>query len=131
MVAQLSLFDTEIYSFLSYKRQRERGKPKRVRAKYPSYIKVYSVYQYDHTKYRELFKPIIKEAIEKDDPDIYWNTNPYDLLNKCYYRDKSGNKKRLGDTKHIYRYKTLYKLFEAIGKEIYKGQLKLDTEVEY
>lgn len=126
MVAQLNLFESTIYDFLVYKR--ERKTKKRIRAKYPSYLKVYSIYQYDHNKYRELYKPIIKKALEEDNPDIYWKANPYDLLNECYFRDKKGNKKRLGDEKHIFRYKTLYKLYKEIGLEVYKGQLRLDLD---
>lgn len=131
MVAQMNLFENTIYSFLAYKKEKERKSVKRIRAKYPSYQKVYSVYRYDHYKYRELWKPIIKQALEDDDPGVYWKVNPYDLINKCCLKDKEGKRKKFDDEKHIYRYKTLYKLYEAIGFYLFKGQMKLELGEDY
>lgn len=119
-MTQLNIFDGTVYDFLAYKKKVNK---KRNRPRFPSYKKVYSTIAYNHDKYRELFQSLIRKAIDDDDPNLYWNTNPYDLLNECYYKYR-GIKKYLGDQPHIYRYKTLYKLYELIGEELLKRQGK-------
>ena len=115
---QTNIFTNTIYDFLAFKK-----KKRKPRNKYPSYLKVYSTIAYNHDKYRQLFKSLIKKATEEDDPTIYWGINKYDLLNECYYKYR-GIKKYLGDEPHIYRYKALYKIYELIGEELLKRQGK-------
>ena len=89
-------------------------KRKRIRYKIPCYKKAYSVYQYNQTKYYKIYKRIQKLALTYSE-DIFHNTNPYRVLQVCYVRDKAGNKKKLGDEKHIFRTKTLQKLLTEIA----------------
>lgn len=121
MVAQLKMFDTSIYILEEYKKKR---------CKYPSYVKVFCPYAYDHTKYRKLYKKIIAKAIKEDNPDVYYNTNPYDLIEQCIYRNKDGTKKHLGYEKHIFRYKSLYNIYKLIGMELANNQLRLELDFE-
>lgn len=115
---QTNIFENTIYDFLVFKKRKRKERPP-----YPSYLKIYSTIAYNHDKYRELFKPLIKRAIDNDDPEAYWGVNPYDLLSQCYFKYKGINK-YLGDEPHIYRYKTLYRLYELIGSELLKRQGK-------
>ena len=64
--------------------------------------KFYSVYMFDNIKYHKL--------VEK-----YPNTNLSELKEKCFVRDDKGNRIHLGDEKHIYRYKTLQAIQEALA----------------
>ena len=88
-------------------------KKKRIRYKIPCYKKVYSVYQYNQSKYFKIYKKIQELALKYDN-QIFYKTEPYKVLNLCYTRNKKGCKNHLGDEKHIFR----YKIFENILKEI-------------
>lgn len=108
-----------------------RQKTKRKRG-LPSYKKVYSVYVSDRDKYTNIFKKLNKLAEKLNNPDIVLNASPYKILNHCYiYED--GEKKHQGDEKHIFRYRSLHKIYELIyqyGKSPV-GKLQLTCELEW
>jgi hypothetical protein len=84
-------------------------KKKRVRYEIPHYKKVYSVYQYDQAKYMDIWRRIRELAIKLNKPNIYFKVSPYAVLRHCYVKE-NGEKKHLGDERHIFRYSTLYKI---------------------
>lgn len=103
---QLTLFDTKKYT----------------KFEFPDYQKRYSVYAYDHTKFVKKYKKIKKLAQDEGNPDIYWSVNPYDIIEQCIIRNKDGTKKHLNDEKHIFRLKTLHRVYELLAQEVLKGQ---------
>lgn len=92
-------------------------KKKRIRTPIPKYKKVYTVYQYDRRKYSRIFRKIYDLAI-KYDLEIFNRTSAYRVLDLCYYKDKQGNRKHLGDSKHIYRYRILQEILKEIADYI-------------
>lgn len=92
---------------------------------FPSYIKRYVVYAYDTNKYRAIWAKLKNLAIKYNNPDIFFKVNPYRVLEYCYIKDNNGNKKHLGDAKHIFRTTALAKIFDEIAYEIFQGQQKL------
>lgn len=101
---------------------------------YPSYIKVYSVYAYDHTKYRKIYSKLGELATRFDNPSIFYRVNPYRIMEHCYYYDEQGKRKHLKDIRHIYRLKALHKIYEEIAGYTKENQkidgLKVDL-IEY
>lgn len=100
------------------------AKKKRVRYKTPTYKKIYSAYIYDQDKYSAIFKRVQQLAL-KYSPEIFKKARAYKVLDLCYIRDEFGKLQPLGDEKHIFRYKTLHKVYEEIAQIALKGQLKL------
>ena len=109
---QLKLVDSSDYNFVEMPK-----KKKRIRYEIPSYKKVYSIYQYDQQKYMNIFEKVQKLA-NKYSPKIFYNTNPYKVLKSCYIKDYEGNLQHQGDARHIFRLKTLYKIYTEIYKNI-------------
>lgn len=89
-------------------------KKKRVRYSIPGYKKVYSVYQYDRLKYSAIFKRVQQLAL-KYSPEIFKKARAYKVLDLCYIKDEFGKLKRLGDEKHIFRYKILNDILKEIA----------------
>lgn len=94
--------------------------------KFPSYRKRYVVFAYDTDKYREIWTKLARLAVKFRNKKIFYRVNPYRVLEHCYIKDENGNKKYLGDAKHIYRYATLQKIYGLIADEVFNHQLKLD-----
>lgn len=90
------------------------SKNKRIRYAIPTYKKVYSVYQYDRSKYSKIFKKLQALAL-KYDSNIFYRTNPYRVLDLCYKLDKKGKLQRLGDERHIFRYCVLQNILKEIA----------------
>lgn len=131
MVAQYLNNDTKVYKLLDYIDNKIKQEKKRARAKYPSYVKFYTVYEYDKNKFKALLKDYFFKDSKAKKAHLLRNLNPYELLNQCYIRDSKGHKIREVDEEHIFRIKTLYKLYEEIGYVVFKGQMKLDLEENY
>ena len=91
-------------------------RPKRIRYKIPNYKKVYSVYVYDREKYYRIYKKLHAVATERDE-NIYKRVNPYRVLQLCYVY-KEGCLQRLGDERHIFRYKALDSVLSLIAQEL-------------
>ncbi len=99
----------------------EKIKYKGIRAHYtlPAFKKIYSVYQYDITKYNSIWKKV-RDLAFKYGHDIYYRTNPYRVLKLCYVRDEEGNLVHLSDEKHIYRYKALHRICALVAQTLTK-----------
>lgn len=98
---------------------------KRVRYTVPLYRKVYSAYQYNQQKYMQIYRKLHELAIRLENPKIFWNVNPYRILDLCYI--KNGTKRiSLNDEKHIFRLRTLQEIYKLIADEVTNHQLKLD-----
>jgi hypothetical protein len=106
---QLALFDTRDWTDLT-------------NYPFPDYIKVYSIYAYDHDKYIEEYAKLRKKAIKHKDLSIFYGISPYEVIKKCLYFYDDGSKQFLNDEKHIYRFKTLQKIYETICKIILKKE---------
>lgn len=91
---------------------------KRIRYAIPTYRKCYAVYAYDREKYMNIFRKLRKLAIKYNDKEIYFKADIYKILNHCYFRTKNGNKKYLGDERHIFRYKTLHKIQQELAQYV-------------
>lgn len=100
-------------------------KPKRIRYEIPTYKKVYSVYQYNKQKYAEIWKKLQNLALKYNNPDIFFRVNPYRVLDLCYIKDDNNKRIHTGDSRYIFRSRTLFKIYECIGYELYHGQQKL------
>ena len=124
MVAQFLDKRVEIYDFQEY----VNNKKKRKRAKYPSYVKFFSIYEYDRKKFKKLIDEYFSKNEKQKKIKLLKNLNPHEILNECYLKDKNGKRIRDVGERHIYRLKTLYLLYHEIGRIIFKGQLKLDLE---
>ena len=85
------------------------------KSQYPTYIKVYSVYAYDHTKYRKIYLKLGELATKFNNPSIFYRVNPYRIMEHCYYYDEQGKRKHLKDIRHVYRLKALHKIYEEIA----------------
>lgn len=105
MAAQLLIFS----EFLQKKTLTKKGTPKRIRPLIPSYKKVYSLYQYDQSKYMDIWKKIRDLALKLNKPSIFFDVSPQKVLRLCYIKE-NGHRKPLGDHKHIYRFQTLYNI---------------------
>lgn len=97
----------------SYKRLPRKLK-KRIRYKIPTYIKFYSIYQYDRLMFRELLNEWLrsKEGINRTPETL--KKEQRRILDICYVRDEKGKPLRDCDEKHIYRYATLQKICETL-----------------
>lgn len=134
-IIQTKLFDCETKS------------SKRVRHK-PIWKKFYSVYAYDFTKYH-----FICDAVQSKNylrlfnlyPDLdkkiilsFSRFDEYKIRKLCYILDDDKNKKHNGDEKHIFRLKTLHKLYEklyfyanlpAYATEDYINRIKSEKDI--
>ena len=86
----------------------------RVRYEVPTYIKFYSLYQYDREKFRQLINEWLETKEGKNRTLQTLETKQNEILEKCFIRDKFGNKLLDSDEKHIYRYQTLGRITEQI-----------------
>jgi hypothetical protein len=99
---QLNLFDSSVATPLTGKE-----------VDLVSYKKAYFTEAYDRAKYMEIFARLKKLAIKYNKPSICNGINPYKIQKLCYIRE-GGIIKSMGDEKHIFRIKTLQKLYSKI-----------------
>lgn len=97
----------------------EGTKHKRIRYKIPSYRKVYSVYAYNKPKYGKIYRRLQRLALQYN-KDIFYRVNPYNVLKLCYVY-KKGCLQTLGDEKHIYRYKALAGVLQAVAETLIRA----------
>ena len=86
----------------------------RERNEIPTYLKFYCVYQYDRIKFRKLMNIWLNT---KEGQNRTWETliqKQKEILEKCYILDENGKPLRDCDENHIYRIKTLYRIYEQI-----------------
>ena len=81
----------------------------------PSYLKFYPIWQYDRLKFRKLLNVWLDSPEGKSRTQGSLEKKQAEILEKCYKKDKLG-RLRDSDEKHIFRYRTLHKIY----KEIYK-----------
>ena len=91
---------------------------KRVRYEVPTYIKFYSLYQYDRDKFTKLLKIWLDTDEGKNRTIETLKAKQDEILELCYIRDEKGNPLKDSDERHIYRIKTLAKIYQAIYNQI-------------
>lgn len=91
---------------------------KRIRYEVPTYIKFYTVFQYDRNKFTELLKIWLNTDEGKNRTFETLKAKQDEILELCYKRDENGNKLRDSDEKHIFRYPTLAKIYTLIYNQI-------------
>lgn len=77
---------------------------KRIHFEVPTYIKFYSIYQYDGLKFREMLNAWLETPEGENRTLETLQKKQNEILDACYKRDESGNKLRDSDEKHIFRY---------------------------
>ena len=93
-------------------------KIKRVRYDVPTYIKFYSIYQYDRLKFRELMNNWLKTPEGKNRTYETLKATQNKILDICYVRDENEKPLRDCDEKHIFRHSILQRLHEQIYAEL-------------
>lgn len=91
---------------------------KRVRYEVPKCLNFYTLYQYDRKKFRTLLNSWLKSEDGKNRTSKSLQIKQNEILEKCFIRDDNGNKLRDSDEKHIFRYRTLHKIYEKIYNEV-------------
>lgn len=104
--------------------------PKKEKNRDAKWDKFYSLYMFDEIKYHKLVKSYLNANKLVTYSDI-----PAEELkrikNSCYIRDELGQRRPLGDCKHIFRYRTLYKLLAELGAVLTHGVVFQDDVVYY
>lgn len=90
----------------------------RIRYEVPTYIKFYSIYQYDREKFTKLLKIWLETDEGKNRTLETLKAKQQEILELCYIRDNQGKILKDSDENHIYRYKTLVKIYELIYNQI-------------
>ena len=101
MVAQLS-FDFEYIVPV----ERE-VKTKRVRYIVPTYLKFYTIYQYDRQKFRKILNEWLESDEGKKRTVETLKAKQEQILKECFIRDDNGKPLKDSDENHIFRYSTL------------------------
>lgn len=115
MVSQLMLVGAE---YFESPETEEIEDNKRVRYEIPTYIKFYSLYQYDRDKFTKLLKIWLDTEEGKNRTIETLKAKQDEILELCYIRDERGNPLKDSDERHIYRIKTLAKIYRAIYNQI-------------
>ena len=90
----------------------------RVRYEVPTYIKFYSIYQYDREKFTKLLKIWLETDEGKNRTLETLKAKQNEILELCYVKDAEGNLLRDSDENHIFRYPTLAKIYRLIYNQI-------------
>lgn len=120
-MAQLQLFECKV-------------KTKRIHFK-PDWDKFYTVYMFDQTKYHRLMEAVVNKdesklfAEERELLKGYTIFQREEIKELCYVRDNEGNKKPLGDERHIFRIRTLHKLYAKLYEYAHLNPLLAKEEV--
>lgn len=111
MASQLFLVGAEYFNEPEPEKVEENT---RVRYEVPTYIKFYSIYQYDREKFTKLLK-IWLETNEGENRTLETlKAKQSEILELCYVKDAEGNLLRDSDENHIFRYPTLAKIYNLI-----------------
>ena len=86
----------------------------RTRYNVPTYIKFYSLYQYDRQKFRKLLNIWLDTEEGKNRTLDTLKAKQEETLKLCYNVDESGKPLKDSDEKHIFRYSQMQKIYEAI-----------------
>ncbi len=86
----------------------------RIRYEIPTYLKFYSIYQYDRDKFTKLLKIWLETDEGKNRTLETLKAKQDEILELCYVRDKDGHLLRDSDENHIFRYPTLAKIYNLI-----------------
>ena len=86
----------------------------RIRYEIPTYLKFYSIYQYDRDKFTKLLKIWLDTDEGKNRTLETLKAKQDEILELCYVRDKDGHLLRDSDENHIFRYPTLAKIYNLI-----------------
>ena len=86
----------------------------RIRYEIPTYLKFYSIYQYDRDKFTKLLKIWLDTDEGKNRTFETLKAKQDEILELCYVRDKDGHLLRDSDENHIFRYPTLAKIYNLI-----------------
>ena len=113
----MSLF-TGVKGFEEHEKAFLSQKVKRIRYEVPTYIKFYSIYQYDRLKFRELMNVWLKTKEGEKRTLETLKRKQNEILDICYVRDENNKPLRDCDEKHIFRSSILQKLHEQIYAEI-------------
>lgn len=120
-MAQLQLFECKV-------------KTKRIHFK-PNWDKFYTVYMFDQTKYHRLMEAVVNKDESKLSADERELLKGYTIFQReeikefCYVRDNEGNKKPLGDERHIFRIRTLHKIYAKLYEYAHLNPLLAKEEV--
>lgn len=87
---------------------------KRIRYDVPNYLNFYTLYQYNRDKFRDMLREWLKTTEGKNRTLETLQAKQDEILEKCFIRDKYGNKLKDSDEKHIYRYRTLHKIMKEV-----------------
>lgn len=109
MVEQLSLIGAEYFN---------EPEEKRVRYDVPTYLKFYSIYQYDRNKFTELLKIWLATDEGKNRTLETLKAKQDEILELCYLRAPDGSKLRDSDEANIFRYKTLENVYNLIYNQL-------------
>lgn len=90
----------------------------RIRYEIPTYIKFYSIYQYDREKFTKLLKIWLETDEGKNRTLETLKAKQSEILELCYVKDAEGNLLRDSDENHIFRYPTLAKIYRLIYNQI-------------
>lgn len=112
MVEQLSLIVEEEY-FNEPEAEKVEDNT-RIRYEIPTYIKFYTLYQYDRKKFTKLLKIWLETDEGKNRTLKTLEAKQNEILELCYIRDKNGHLLRDSDENHIFRYPTLAKIYNLI-----------------
>ena len=91
---------------------------KRIRYKVPTYLKFYTIYQYDRDKFTKLLKIWLQTDEGKNRTLETLKAKQDEILELCWVKDDRGNKLRGSDEEHIYRYRSLEKIHELLYNQL-------------
>jgi hypothetical protein len=128
MVAQLNFNFESLLKAVEKDTAEVKPPKKRIRYAVPTYIKFYSLYQYDRLLFTKLMKEWLQtpEGINRTYQDLINKQN--EILEKCYKRDKDGKKLKDSDEPHIYRIQTLHKIYSQLYgymRFLHKGEAEI------
>ena len=127
MVEQLSLIVEEEY-FNEPEAEKVEDNT-RIRYEIPTYIKFYTLYQYDREKFTKLLKIWLETDEGKNRTLKTLEAKQNEILELCYTRDNNGNKLRDSDEQYVKWIKPLTKIHQLIYN--YCEKLALDNRERY
>lgn len=126
MAAQLNLLEAE---FLREPEPEQVEENKRVHYEIPTYIKFYTLYQYDREKFTKLLKIWLETDEGKNRTLKTLEAKQNEILELCYKRDENGNRLRDSDEQYVKWIKPLTKIHQLIYN--YCEKLAIDNRERY
>lgn len=126
MAAQLSIIGAE---YFNPEPEVEEIEGKRIRYEIPTYIKFYSLYQYDRDKFTKLLQIWLDTDAGKNRTIETLKEKQNEILELCYIRDDNGNPLRDSDEQYVKWIKPLTKIHELIYN--YTEKVALDNRERY